>query len=129
MAASSEMGAGKKFGLTEEPEIVRSYQVLAVLCGVFVLHSLYLACITEDAHITFRFARHLAEGHGFTWNINEAPVEGFTSFIWVLIAAIGIESNLNIFWLTQCLGMLSALGSIGLTFVIARRFMGAEAAR
>ena len=127
MATSSEMAVGKKFGLAEEPGTARSYQILTALCGIFVLHSLYLACIAEDAHITYRFARHVAEGYGFTWNINEAPIEGFTSFIWVLISAIGIKSNLNIFWLTQCLGIISALGSIGLTFVIARRFMGASA--
>lgn len=42
---------------------------------------------SEDAYITFRFARHLAEGHGLVWNIGEDPVEGSTEFLWAVLLA------------------------------------------
>lgn len=41
----------------------------------------------DDSFITFRFARNLAEGHGVTWNVGEAPVEGYSNFLWMLLSA------------------------------------------
>jgi hypothetical protein len=38
----------------------------------------------DDAMISMRYARNLAEGHGLTWNPGEAPVEGFTNPLWTL---------------------------------------------
>lgn len=43
---------------------------------------------SEDAYITFRFARNLAAGHGFVFNPG-APVFGFTSPPWTLWMAAG----------------------------------------
>jgi hypothetical protein len=38
----------------------------------------------DDAYISMRYAQHLVDGHGLVWNIGEAPVEGFTNFLWTL---------------------------------------------
>ncbi|MEQ8822684.1 MAG: hypothetical protein RLY93_20800 [Sumerlaeia bacterium] len=35
----------------------------------------------DDAYISFRYARHIQEGHGIVWSIGEAPIEGFTNFL------------------------------------------------
>jgi len=42
---------------------------------------------SDDAFITFRYGRHLASGAGLVWNVGEPPVEGYTSPLWVLLAA------------------------------------------
>ena len=60
---------------------------LGLILAAFVAHAVWLRCIAEDAYITFRFARNVAEGHGFVWNPGEPPVEGFTNFLWVVISA------------------------------------------
>ena len=40
----------------------------------------------DDAFISFRYAKHLAEGHGLRYNVGEdPPVEGYTNFLWVLV--------------------------------------------
>lgn len=104
----------------------KSYLILWLACAVFVLHAVYLAVVAEDAHIAFRFARHFADGHGFVWNVGERPIEGFTTFLWVLLAAGGMKVGVSVFWLTQGLGVLAALGTVVLTFEIARRWMGAS---
>jgi hypothetical protein len=39
--------------------------------------------LVDDAMISMRYAKHLAQGHGLVWNIGEAPVEGFTNLGWV----------------------------------------------
>ena len=41
----------------------------------------------DDAFITFRYSRNLAEGLGPVFNAGEA-VEGYTNFLWMLLAAI-----------------------------------------
>lgn len=41
----------------------------------------------DDAYISFRFARHLAQGHGLVYNVGER-VEGYTNFLWTLLSAI-----------------------------------------
>ncbi|MBM3991492.1 MAG: hypothetical protein FJ298_10865 [Planctomycetes bacterium] len=47
--------------------------------------------LVDDAFISFRYGRHLAEGHGLVWNIGEEPpVEGFSNFLWTLLCA-GLE--------------------------------------
>ena len=50
--------------------------------------------VQDDAFISFRYARNLAEGHGLVWNIGER-VEGYTNFLWTLCMApaflFGIE--------------------------------------
>ena len=43
----------------------------------------------DDADIFLVYARNLAEGHGFVYNIGGEVVEGFTSLLWTLICAAG----------------------------------------
>ena len=44
--------------------------------------------VVDDAFISFRYARHLAEGHGLCFNVGENPrVEGYSNFLWILVLA------------------------------------------
>ena len=42
----------------------------------------------DDAMISMRYARNLAQGHGLLWNPGQAPVEGYTNFLWTLWMAL-----------------------------------------
>src|SRR5206468_2965600 len=42
----------------------------------------------DDALISMRFARNLAAGHGLVWNAGQAPVEGYTNFLWTVWMAV-----------------------------------------
>jgi hypothetical protein len=45
--------------------------------------------VSDDAYITFRYARNWAGGHGLRYNLGEhAPVEGFSNFLWVVVSAV-----------------------------------------
>jgi hypothetical protein len=57
--------------------------LLAIL--IFTIHVWHLRAIPDDAYISFRYARNLAEGHGLVWNTGERPVEGYTNFLWVIL--------------------------------------------
>ncbi len=45
----------------------------------------------DDANIYFVYARNLANGHGFVYNIGGERVEGFTSLLWTLISALAFK--------------------------------------
>ncbi|TDJ79836.1 MAG: hypothetical protein E2O39_00310 [Planctomycetota bacterium] len=45
--------------------------------------------VCDDAYISFRYSRHLAEGHGLVFNLGRAtPVEGYSNFLWVVWLAL-----------------------------------------
>ena len=45
--------------------------------------------VTDDAFISFRYARNLVLGNGLRFNPGEhLPVEGYSNFLWVLICAV-----------------------------------------
>jgi len=61
----------------------------AVALGVLLLLVLRFDFVCDDAYIAFRYARHLAEGHGLRFNLGESPpVEGYTNLLWVLWLAL-----------------------------------------
>lgn len=66
---------------------------------------------TDDAYITVRYAQHLAEGHGIVWNIGEAPLEGYSNFLFVLLGAIALlfgASPMVVFKLCSVLALVGA---------------------
>lgn len=78
----------------------------------------------EDAMISMRYARHLAEGHGLVWNIGELPIEGFTNLLWVLWMAVAhklgmSESKISLFVMLSGIAILMGLGIV--TAKIARK--------
>ena len=45
--------------------------------------------VCDDAFISFRYARNLADGLGLRYNLGvEPPVEGYSNFLWVLLMMI-----------------------------------------
>ncbi len=57
--------------------------------GFLLLYSyIFRHWIYDDAFITFRYAQNFIQGHGFVYNIGERT-EGYTSFLWLLLVAIG----------------------------------------
>ncbi|HEY8074489.1 MAG TPA: acyltransferase [Labilithrix sp.] len=71
----------------------------------------------EDAMISMRYAEHFAHGQGLTWNVGEAPIEGFTNLLWVLwmsvAHAIGMsESKISLFIMMSGVAIMIALGLV-----------------
>jgi arabinofuranosyltransferase len=100
----------------------------AGVVALFLVHALYLSGVAEDAFISFRFARNLVEGHGLVWNPGEAPVEGYTNFLWVLCSALWIALGLDPVRGAQALGLLSCLATLWLTWRAGTRALGWSAA-
>lgn len=62
----------------------------------------------DDAFITFRYAEHLAQGHGLVWNIGEAPVEGYTNFLFLAVMAVFALFKADLVVAAKIVNLLSA---------------------
>ena len=64
----------------------------------------------DDAYITFRYSRHLAEGYGFgAWNHSGERVEGYTSLLWMLLLAGATRLGVDVLVASKVLGIGAAL--------------------
>lgn len=102
------------------------------LLGCFLLALTLCALLhrgtLDDLYITFTYARHLAEGQGFSiWNIHEPPVEGSTSTVWMVLLALGIKLGVAPFWSSFILSSLSFGGLVALFGLTAKMREQAEA--
>ena len=66
---------------------------------------------SEDAYITFRYAKMLASGQGLVFNPGEA-VMGFTSLPWTLWCALGALLHADLVWWTRITNLLADAGTL-----------------
>ena len=76
--------------------------LLLALGLAWVYHCAHFQFVQDDSFITFRYVRHLVDGHGLVWNLGER-VEGYTTFLWTILLAVpgvfglDLESSARIF--------------------------------
>jgi len=71
-----------------EGKSATSIWVSAALCLPYLALSWRYRFMCDDAYISFRYSRNLANGFGIRFNVTDEPIEGFSNLLWVLIAAI-----------------------------------------
>jgi len=73
----------------------------------------------DDANIYFVYARNLANGHGFVYNVGGERVEGFTSLLWTLLSALAFKwsAHPELVLLMTNIVMLSLGIAIALTYL------------
>lgn len=118
--------------------MARARRIVAALAvaffALFILRTSFSVAGTryfvlfEDAMISMRYARHLADGHGLVWNIGEPPIEGFTNLLWVLWMSVAhklglSESKISLFIMLSGVAILLGTGLV--TARIARKITSA----
>lgn len=91
--------------------IVLLAAVLICLTGAYLLRDAGI----DDVGVSYRYARHLADGDGLNWNPGEEPVEGYSNLSWVLILAGGHLLGADIEIFSRLLGLLLGIGTLYLT--------------
>lgn len=101
--------------------------ILACFVALYLLGAVLTkwGLIFDDSFITYRYAKNLASGFGITWNPHEAPVEGYTNFLLVLLLAPCIKLGIDPLAATRCGSLLAGLGIAYLLFMSARKWYGA----
>ncbi|MDA9780503.1 hypothetical protein N9B84_06125 [Amylibacter sp.] len=81
----------------------------------------FFSSTLEDALITFRYSERWSEGYAFgMWNRVGEPVEGFTTFLWmVLVSTVGPEADAMANF-AKFLGFASYIGLVVFFFALYR---------
>lgn len=99
-----------------------AWALLVPVVGLSLYYAWSLRWIGDDAFISFRYAKNLAEGHGLVFNAG-ARVEGYTNFLWTVLMAgfvlVGIHPGqasivLGLASLAACLLLTARLLSLAL---------------
>lgn len=83
--------------------------------------------VQDDAYISFRYARHLAEGRGLVFNVGE-QVEGYTNFLWTVLLAGWHLAGVDLALASVLMGLICHGITLALTARLATRLAPAEAA-
>ncbi|GAC1415062.1 MAG: protein LphB [Acidobacteriaceae bacterium] len=87
-----------------------------------VTHITWNGLPMEDALMLLRYSRHVAEGFGIRWNVGEAPVEGATDFLYmVLVGVVSRVGHVGVIFAGRILLMCSHLVAVLVLFTGARR--------
>ncbi len=102
----------------------RRAAVLAVLCltvAAAAFSTLYIGqgYWLDDSFISFRYARNMIEGHGLVYNVGD-PVEGYTNFLWTLVAALGLLLGIEPIHFTQAVSVLAQAATLWALYEIGR---------
>ena len=99
---------------------------IAICAVLLLLHAYTYDYVVDDAYISLRYARNLVAGHGLVFNPGER-VEGYTNFLWVMLAALGLKLGLDAVILVKVLGFVSAVLSMVVVFWYSRVVYGRAA--
>jgi len=107
----------------ECPTSRAGWLLLGAAATVLVVHSLAYNFVTDDAYISFVYARNLAEHGELSFNLGQ-PVEGYTSFLWTFVIGLGMLAKIPPEWSSRVLGTACGLATLYVVFRIAGRALG-----
>jgi arabinofuranosyltransferase len=122
MTARSGTSRNARAPARTPPAPASSRIALAIACTVFVVCAVWvMPFMPDDSFISFRYAEHLANGHGLTFNIGEQPVEAYSNLLWIVLCAGLYKAGLNLPQVTPVVGILLGLGCLGVLSTLCRR--------
>lgn len=86
----------------------------------------FLGYMKDDAYIEYRYATNAGHGHGLTFNVGDAPVEGFTSFLWTVLLVVPARLHLPMLLFGKLAGAASLVGCIAVVARLVRARGGDE---
>jgi len=99
--------------------------VLALLLLFALLAATLWPATLDDAFISYRYARHLVEGHGLVFNPGER-VEGFSNLLWVLLLSPFIALGWEAETASKLIGAACGLGALLIAMLLLRRHFRAS---
>jgi arabinofuranosyltransferase len=101
--------------------------LLGVAAFALVVHSLAYDFITDDAYISFVYARNFAEHGELVFNLGQY-VEGYTNFLWTLLIGLGMLVDIPPELTAKVLGALFAIITLFVVSLTVERALGRHSA-
>lgn len=103
--ASLAVSSGQWLAVSVLPGLaVGIFLFFAVLCWPFTV---------DDAYISFRYARNLAQGFGLTFNAAGPHAEGYTNFSWTLLLTLPELLGVQPDRVAKLIGVACSLATVG----------------
>ncbi|MFQ5608360.1 MAG: hypothetical protein ACE5GA_10465, partial [Candidatus Zixiibacteriota bacterium] len=96
--------------MSNTQKLAGSIFVTLALAVYGVSNAFDMRWVCDDAFISFRYAKNLADGLGLVFNAGEY-VEGYTNFLWTLIMTLGLRANIDPVALSETLGLMFYLAT------------------
>jgi len=100
--------------------LAAAFYIAFILRARFVVDGVTHFTLFDDAMVSMRYARNLAEGRGLVFNPGEAPVEGFTNPLWTLWMALLHRTGVSEAKVALLVSLTSALLLLALMWVVWR---------
>ncbi|HYM81406.1 MAG TPA: hypothetical protein VEY91_08345 [Candidatus Limnocylindria bacterium] len=94
------------------------YYAIFIWKTSFVIGPTRYFSLFEDAMVSMRYARHLASGHGLTWNVGEPPIEGITNPLWTIVMAAVHLTPLPPHQISLAVQLIGVVILVALLFVV-----------
>jgi len=107
-----------------EPHYLRRRRLADItLFAVAAVGAWSVRFVQDDAFISFRYARNLAQGRGLVFNTGER-VEGYTNFLWTVLMAVPEHFGWSTPLFSQVLGIALMLATLAVSLRLARNVLG-----
>src|SRR5262245_10563499 len=112
-SADRRPAAGDAFSTREA--VLLTSAAIVVIAAVLALLAPRLTL--DDAYITYRYARHLAEGYGLgAWNHTGPHVEGYSSPLWTVLLGGAVWLGADVRVASKVFGAAAALTVMAVLF-------------
>jgi len=119
-----ELAPGSAPSRATAPGRARSRALAVVLAvatlAIYVWAAERFRFVSDDAFISYRYSKHVAEGLGLVWNPGER-VEGYTSFLWIWVGAAAIAVGLSPLWTSVAITSAAGLGILAALVLFSAR--------
>src|SRR4030095_1308010 len=100
--------------------------LLVVAAAALLVHSLAFNFVTDDAYISFVYARNLARHGQLVFSVAEKAVEGYTNFLWTVLRAALLKVHLLPELTSRVLGTAFAIATFATTAWWSRRLRASD---
>lgn len=97
--------------------------LVVALVGLFGYNVYQGFFLCDDAFISFRYARHFADGDGLVWNVGER-VEGYSNFLWVVLLGVFLKMGAQPEISSVVFGIASGLLLLAAVMLLSARVYG-----
>ena len=105
-----------------QPWTAREWIALTVALALYLTTARPLFGVTaDDAYISLRYALNWASGCGPVYSCGQTPVEGYTNFLWVALAALVIKLGGPVVLVMRLVGLACGFGALVAAVALCRR--------
>src|SRR5438552_14268375 len=102
---------------------LRAWWPVLLAAPLLVAHLLVFNFVTDDAYISFVYARNFARHGQLVFNLGER-VEGYTNFLWTVLLGMLLRLGIPAAWSSRILGAGCALATVVVAVRFGRRRAG-----